>query len=146
MTRSISSGMILLALLGAGPARAVDFAEYILPGSACSQRSLANDFGSQKKFTIPMGMQGDLGRFVIMKGSDSTGFEEWYVDSNWFYIRTDTTWAWENPTKPGDWCDTVCGSGNGNAASCKKRWRGDSGDWAYTQYFDPSNRESAPPR
>ena len=136
-----NAGVVALALvLGlAGPARAIDMVDYILPGNACSQRSLANDFGNQRKFTIPMGMAGSLGRFVIMKGTDATGFEEWYVDRDWFYIRADTTWAWENPANPGEWCDTQCGNGNGNPANCRKRWAGQWGDWAYTLYFDPAN-------
>jgi PKD repeat protein len=137
--RLLAAGALVL-LLTETRAGAVDFAEYLLPGNACSQRSLANDFGNQRKFTIPLGMEGNLGRFLIMKGSDSTGFEEWFVDSEWFYLRSDTTWAWQNPANPAEWCDTVCGTGNGNPANCRKRWRGDVADWAYSSHFDPSNR------
>lgn len=123
------------------PAAAVDLLPYIL--TSCSGRSAANDFGSQRKFTIPMGMSGSQGRFVYMKGSDNTGFEEWYVDANWFYIRLDNTWAWQNSCT-GAWCDTQCGSINGGCNTCKQRWAGHTGDWAYTRYYDPATGGPAP--
>jgi len=49
--RLLATGALVLLLTETG-AGAVDFAEYLLPGNACSQRSLANDFGNQRKFTI----------------------------------------------------------------------------------------------
>ncbi|MCB9712986.1 MAG: hypothetical protein H6712_03980 [Myxococcales bacterium] len=113
----------------------IDVADYLLLD--CEGPSRANRVGSQVKFTIPMGSDGERARFVIMKSTDGTGFEEWAVDDDWFYIRRDTTWAYENPAQPGDWCDTQCGE-NG-PSNCAKRWAGDSGDWVYTIYHEPGD-------
>ncbi|MCA9710848.1 MAG: hypothetical protein KDK70_33710, partial [Myxococcales bacterium] len=115
----------------------VDVADYLLLD--CDGPSLANEVHGQIKYTIPMGTDGDRGRFVIMKSSDGAGFEEWAFDDEWFYIRLDTTWAYENPANPGEWCDTQCGeNGPGN---CKQRWAGDAGDWVYTVYHEPGRYE-----
>lgn len=111
----------------------IDVADYLLLD--CAGPSSANRIGSETMYTIPLGMADGLGRFVIMKSNDGSGFEEWAVDDEWFYIRKDTTWAYQNPANPSEWCDTQCGENGPH--NCVQRWAGDHGDWAYTVYHEP---------
>jgi hypothetical protein len=122
-----------------------DLLDYIVP--SCSARSTANKVGSDTFFTIPLGISNGRGRFILMKGGDTTGFEEWYVDNEWFYIKLDTTWAWDNTcvgSGDDDWCDTLCGTGNGGCGTCKHRWKQADADdhnvpFAYTVYSTPND-------
>lgn len=116
-----------------------DLADYILTN--CSTRTAANVVGSEQFFTIPMGVSGGRGRFTVMKSTDGQGFEEWAVDANWFYIRVDSTWAYQNPPGSNNWCDTQCG--NSNQYPCRRRWAGESGTYAYTVYHEPGNSAAA---
>lgn len=112
---------------------ALDLAAYILP--SCGGDSPANAIGSEKFYTKPIGVKNGRGHFLVMKSQDGDGFEEWAVDANYFYIRLDTTWAYELPN--GEWCDTQCG--NSGQYACRRRWANEPGDYAYTVYHAPGD-------
>jgi hypothetical protein len=130
-------------------AQTVDMAEYVVPVCASGGRTF--QIGSEQFRTVPMGMQGSSGRFVIVKSADGSGFEEWSVDATYLRIRTDTTWAYELPDHT--WCDVKCGNNDGS--NCQQRWntnpndprngRNPSSPWAYTVYLDAKNPQLAAP-
>jgi len=127
----------------------IDMADYVLP--SCASGAPAWQIGSEQFRVVPMGMQGSSGRFVIVKSTDGSGYEEWSVDATWFRIRADTTWAYELPDHT--WCDVKCGTND--ASDCQQRWNTNPSDprnglnpsspWAYTVYADPSNTSLGAP-
>jgi hypothetical protein len=127
----------------------IDMADYVLP--SCASAAPAWQIGSEQFRVVPMGMQGGSGRFVIVKSTDGSGYEEWSVDASWFRIRADTTWAYELPDHT--WCDVKCG--NNDASDCQQRWNTNASDphnglspsspWAYTVYADPANTSLGAP-
>jgi hypothetical protein len=126
----------------------VDMADYVLP--SCDKAGPAWQIGSEQFRVVPMGMKGGLGRFAIVKSADGSGFEEWYIDSDWLRIRSDTTWAYER-SPGGAWCDVKCG--DNTFESCQQRWNTNPSDplnglspsspWALTTYHEPGNEALA---
>ena len=126
----------------------VDMADYVVP--SCDQPRPAWQIGSEQFRIVPMGMSGGRGRFAIVKSPDGSGFEEWYIDSDWLRIRSDTTWAYER-SPGGTWCDVKCGDNTYD--SCQQRWNKNESDplngnnptapWAITIYHEPGNESLA---
>jgi hypothetical protein len=123
--------------------QSLDMAQYVVP--VCGNGGATFQIGSEQFRTVPMGVKGGSGRFVIVKGTDGAGFEEWAVDATYLRIRLDTTWAYELPDHT--WCDVKCGVNDGS--NCQQRWntnpndprngRSPSSPWVFTQYGDAKN-------
>ena len=121
----------------------IDMAAYMIPD--CDHAGAAWQMGAEQFRTVPMGVTGGRGRFVIVKSADGSGYEEWSVDKDWMRLRADTTWAYELPDHT--WCDVKCGTNDGG--NCQQRWNHDPNDpkngntpsapWVYTLYSDPAD-------
>lgn len=137
------------AAQNAGLSTTIDMADYVVP--TCASAGPAWQIGGEQFRVVPMGTQGGSGRFVIVKSTDGSGYEEWSVDKDWLRIRSDTTWAYE--LSDHTWCDVKCGSNDGS--NCQQRWNTNASDphnglhpsspWAYTVYSDASSASLAAP-
>ncbi len=126
----------------------VDMADYVM--ASCDKASPAWQIGSEQFRAVPMGVKDGVGRLAIVKSSDGSGFEEWYIDSQWIRIRSDTTWAYER-SAGGAWCDVKCGDNGFD--NCQQRWNTNASDplnglnpsspWAYTIYHEPGRLDLA---
>ncbi|XXX80192.1 hypothetical protein WMF30_15610 [Sorangium sp. So ce134] len=121
---------------------AVDFADYMLPN--CDGPSVPQYIYPQAFRTLPLGVSSGRARFAVVKSVDGKGFEDWYIDNDWLYIRADNTWAFQQGE---GWCDTECGMHNQTGAACHSRHiREHAGvDFANTIYYTPGNFNAPAP-
>ncbi len=116
-----------------------DIAEYMAPSCSAPVDLKFNDPYEVRRY-VPVGVRNGEPAWIYAKDADK-GFEEYTAGRGWIRLWTDTTWAWENQSAPGSFCDETCGA-QGVKTSCYHEWDPNSGSPTAYAYLAPREAQN----